>query len=393
MTRAALHDLPTELLWSIHLLSLSSSLPRVSRHVYGVFHDAPPSHTAMYLTLRHEKSTLSHAIKYPVCTLDVVHALERIADRRGKRLRCSELPRRLVNGLSSDASRAADVDFELIKYLLEHYHASPNSKNGYILARAVFARHEPLVKLLLAHGADPSLKQGWAVLAAIGMGDLHLVKLLMDYDETADASVAVDTEELATAPSSSALPLKRRRSSEGGKSKRRRVEPRCQATSEMLEAAVRGEHWDIVTYLEEKAGKDWSMRRHSMPFSTTVAAKRKRKSSRSRTSLKRKEEQKEAANSAHMAVLREEADHRDCAFAEQRVIAGSMTGSSDPAEQLRQLLLIAERINKLEDRETLSLEHLLAKELGKNEKLLVDLAALAKNVVTVGLTTLTALSR
>ncbi|KAM0786964.1 hypothetical protein ACM66B_002383 [Microbotryomycetes sp. NB124-2] len=246
----SIHDLPAELVWSIHLLSLSPTLPCASRHLYSIFHDAPPSHKAMYLTLKHDKSTLSHAIKYPICDLDVVHALERIAQRRHKQLRCSELPRRLVNGLSSDSAQS-HFDFELVKYLLERYSASPNSKSGYILARAVFARHEPLIKLLLKHGADPSLKNGWAVLAAIGMGELHLVKLLLERDERDEAVVDSSDELVEQSPSGK----RRRNSQNGGRTKRRRLELRCQPTSEMLEAAVRGEHWDLVKYLEDKGAR------------------------------------------------------------------------------------------------------------------------------------------
>ncbi|KAK4057356.1 hypothetical protein OIO90_001423 [Microbotryomycetes sp. JL221] len=260
---ATLHELPVELLEHIHLMSLSPALPLVSRHLYTTFKYSSVLHKALYLTRRHDKSTLSHAIKYPICNLEVVHALERIAARRNKQLRCSELPRRLVNSFTTsltdlsnhDRSKQQEYDLMLIKYLLEQYSASPNSKKGYILARAVFARHERLIKLLLKHGADPSLKGGWAVLAAINMGDLSLVKLLMDTD--ADRGLNADSDQ-SEEYERQALNGKRRRSSNESTlstSKRVKTEPKCRPSSEMLEAAVRGEHWDIVTYLEDKGAR------------------------------------------------------------------------------------------------------------------------------------------
>lgn len=244
-----------QLLYHIHLLSLSPFLPQVSSHLATLFSLSTPSHRAQYLLARHERSTLSHSIKYAICDLGVVRALERIAQGRGKRLRCAELPRRLVQGLArAEDGVAADgearegstaVDLPLLRYLLERYEASPNSKKGYFLARAVFARHIPLIRLLLAHGADPALKGGWAVTTAIGFGDLDLVKMLLEREvERDDVPDEVELEGWNA--------RKRRGSGGGGGGKRRKMEERCVATTEMLEVAIKGQQWDIATYLMAK---------------------------------------------------------------------------------------------------------------------------------------------
>lgn len=129
-------------------------------------------------------------------------------------------------------------------YLLQTYGASPNSHGGYFLARAVFAKCLPLVNLLLSYGADPGLKKGWAVVAAIGHGDITLVKLLLERES---GEMAGETEGYSEREGMGS----RKRSPEGkeGARKRRKMEERCKATSEMLEAAVKNQKWAIVDYL------------------------------------------------------------------------------------------------------------------------------------------------
>ncbi|GAA5836888.1 hypothetical protein JCM9279_007690 [Rhodotorula babjevae] len=258
-----LEDLPFELLMQVHLLSLSHALPCVSRHLRAVFSATTPHHRARFLYLRHDHKTLAHAIKYPSCTLDVVHALERLAKSRGKRLKCSTLPRRLVKGLGksgggkvgSDGADQNDdaIDLELIAYLLDTYKASPNSHDGYPLARAVFARHLPLIRLLLEYGADPALKDGWAVTTAIANGDADLVKLLMEREVERDDAEG-PLHEVVLEREGGQSSKKRRRDSSGGGGKRRRVAvgDRCRATKEMLETAVKAKQWGIVDYLTAK---------------------------------------------------------------------------------------------------------------------------------------------
>lgn len=243
---ALLNVLLEQLLLHIHLLSLSPSLPHVSHHLSSLFSFSSSTHCASYLLARHPRSTLSHAIKYSLCTLPVLHELERLSAAQGKKkLKCGELPRRLVKGLG----QGEEVDLAMIEYLLGAYEASPNSKKGYFLARAVVARHEPLIRLLLSHGADPGMKEGWAVVQAIGFGDLALVKLLMERQAAVGEVEEVEEFEVLEVVNGK---KKRRRSSEGGGGKRRKMEERCEATSAMLEAAVRGQKWDIVDYLQAR---------------------------------------------------------------------------------------------------------------------------------------------
>ncbi|GAA6060177.1 hypothetical protein JCM10212_005178 [Sporobolomyces blumeae] len=218
-----LADLPLELLLEIHLLSLSSSLPVLSRSFHSVFSSTSSHHKAAYLWRRHrDKKTLSHAIRYGICGVDEIQVLERLneasqagtrrsrtaaqahgdtKDEHGdkargkiKRLKCPLLPRRLFKHLrkpehqppgpvaSSSSSSSSRTDFTLISYLLSTYASDPNSHSGYPLTRAVFAGEYRLVDLLLEHGADPGLKQGWAVVTAIMNRDKELVRGLIERD-------------------------------------------------------------------------------------------------------------------------------------------------------------------------------------------------------------------
>ncbi|GAA5939222.1 uncharacterized protein JCM15063_004457 [Sporobolomyces koalae] len=252
-----LSDLPVELLLHIHLQCLSSTLPLVSRSFYHVLSTTSPYHKAQYLLLRHPShKTLSHAIKYPICTLAVLRTLERLHHERHptKRLKLAQLPKRLFSSSpgSSIPKREQDDNLhriELVRYLLETYKSDPNSHQGYPLTRAVFKLDRDLIALLLEHGADPGLKQGWAVVTAIlkakdfvkrdrGLG-LQFVKSLIERDypvPALDDSVRVDLVEPTT---------KR-------KKKKLKLEDRCKPSPEMLETAVKTKQWDIVDYLTLK---------------------------------------------------------------------------------------------------------------------------------------------
>lgn len=197
-----------------------------------------------------------------------MHAIERIATRP---LRCHELPRRLVKNLrgrgggEDDLTGAAlseeqdegSLELELLEYLLDKYKASPNSKGGYFLARAVFARHKNLVDLLLRYGADPGVKSGWAVVAAIGYGDINLVKTLMERntDRPVEIREEGDGEDFRVLLKNGRK--KRRTSNGGGGGKRRKMEKRCEPSKEMLEAAVKRQHWNIVEYLISRGTSDF----------------------------------------------------------------------------------------------------------------------------------------
>lgn len=147
---------------------------------------------------------------------------------------------------------------DLITYLLSHYHASANSHDGYPLARAVFARHVPLIRLLLRYGADPGLKDGWAVTTAIGNGDGELVRMLLEREEPGreDGGGEEEEEEGGEGEMVDGKGLgkgkKRRREGGGGGGKRRKMEDRCKATKGMLETAIKEKQWRIVEYLTAK---------------------------------------------------------------------------------------------------------------------------------------------
>lgn len=244
--------------------------------MHNLFASTSDYHRASYLLSRHPTSTLSHAIRYPICTLPVISVLEQLAQRRGKRLKCTELPRRLVRGLGSTPTALPSppasprtehmhqtqdlVDLPLIAHLLTHYSASPNSKSGYFLARAVVAKHLPLVHLLLDHGADPSLKGDWAVLVAIKARDLGLVKLLLEREPPRASQTeefGSEGEEVAQANHGK----KRRRSSGGGSGKRLKIDTtRTPATSAMLTAAAAltdPPEKEMVDYLTGRGESGW----------------------------------------------------------------------------------------------------------------------------------------
>lgn len=255
----SLLTLPSQLLYSIHLFSLSSSLPYTSRHLHQIFTHATIHHRAMYLTLSHPRKTLQQAILYPLCTLPVLHALERIAKTRKKILSCKELPSRLfkVTQLSRPNPRpeASPVDLPLITHLLTHYSADPScveTNPGYPLARAVLGRHLPLIRLLLSFGADPSLGDDGepvAVMVAIKRGDLEVVKMLLEREVVREEAVSEEEKGEGEVEAEIERKIegragkKRRRSSSGGGGKRRRTDQpkeRTSATPEMIAVAISG---------------------------------------------------------------------------------------------------------------------------------------------------------
>ncbi|GAA6008113.1 hypothetical protein JCM11491_001890 [Sporobolomyces phaffii] len=266
-------DLPVELLLHIHLLSLSSTLPLVSRSFHALFTTTSPHHKASYLLLRHPShKTLSHAIRYPICTLPVLHAIERIQrDRKGKKLKCPQLPRRLFSRLSP-SRHAGDPSLDhlsLVRYLLGHYAASPNSHTGYPLARAVFSGDCELIQVLLDHGADPGLKEGWAVVTAIMKGSdspaggLRMVRALIERDcplPVTPPPVATTDPDGQRGGVTEGGTLKKKRKRDklaheevtSSPAKRAKLEDRCKPTAEMLETAVKTKQWDIVDYLTKK---------------------------------------------------------------------------------------------------------------------------------------------
>ncbi|KZP00379.1 hypothetical protein CALVIDRAFT_595201 [Calocera viscosa TUFC12733] len=309
-----LADLPVELLYDILISSASPSLPLLSRRLHAVCASAPPSIRARYLIssflqLAEEahapslnppaapsrppaKYPLAHFLHYPLCTLPVLLALERLwptntpepepetqTQSTGspspsspapvppplpalrptvdldsamwnlpKRLfralpACAELPERARVDGAGGGDRAQDqgqgqgqrneaageAAYPLLSHLLHSYPFNADSHSGYPLAMSVRASHLPLVRLLLQHRANPGLKDGVAVKIAIAKRDLGLVRLLVERSDTGKGG------------------------REGRKGrKRRRLQDRVEVNPGMLQLAVKLDARDIVQYLMEK---------------------------------------------------------------------------------------------------------------------------------------------
>jgi hypothetical protein len=185
--------------------------------------------------------TLSKALRYPLCTIDVLDTIYRIFGRPlASGDETYELPRRLFRRLSPKLTKSGtdgvvpvwmerDHPLPFLKYLYESDHFPPpnvNAHEGYALTKAVHAGFLPLVHFLLHHGASPRYKDGLVVLVAIRKKDLSLVKLLIEKDD----------------------------SLRDCRGKRRRMEDRMQVNSNMLKAAVKCGATDIVHYLTEEKG-------------------------------------------------------------------------------------------------------------------------------------------
>jgi hypothetical protein len=165
-------------------------LPLVSRRLYRLFHSSVV-HKVEYLYARNSDTkdaskTLARSARYPICTQPVLAALERrlLARRKpGEEVKsalvCRDLPRRLFRRVGKGGRDNLDVDLDFVTHLIDHFGASPNSHSGYALARAVRARHWPLMELLLDRGADPQLNAGMAITQAASQGNLALVQRLL----------------------------------------------------------------------------------------------------------------------------------------------------------------------------------------------------------------------
>lgn len=195
-------------------------------------------------------------MRYRICTLAVVVAMERITSDVDsdwhQQLVCREIPKRLYRGLmKSDLT----VDLPFLTHLLSPpYNASPDSSKGYGLAAGVYARHLPLIRLLLAFGAS---SMDWCLMAAITNGDLEVLRLLVERETRVDEGEAVEVEVVERGK-------KRRRSSELRSelsSKRRKYPDRCVVTEAMLEAAVKAKQWAVVEYLRGKGALIFHLQR------------------------------------------------------------------------------------------------------------------------------------
>jgi len=181
------------------------------------------------------QGVVSKALRFPLCTQDVLQRMIESLDCPPLRLANPELPRRLFRSLAPAFSdkrghRWTDHDEPLpfLRYMYSHPTIpapNPDSHDGYALTKAVYAGFIPLVQFLLDHGASPACKNGLAAMIAIRHKDLPLLKMLVERK---------DSPRVAT------------------KAKRRKLEDRMQVTPEMLKLAVKGDARDIVQYLTEK---------------------------------------------------------------------------------------------------------------------------------------------
>ncbi|EJU05086.1 hypothetical protein DACRYDRAFT_114365, partial [Dacryopinax primogenitus] len=297
-----LEHLPVELLWDILILSVSPSLPLVSHRLHSVCNSAPPSIRARYILSSflalsptsqptspdppsipspaptpfrsaQSKWIYAHALLFPICTLPVFLALERIwaqvsplegsepeasQDGAGAKTRNGNgtgsgaparpvvdldsemwtLPRRIFRSLPSLSSPSpsnrlsppgTSDPYPLLAHILPLYPYNTSSHLGYPLSMSVRAGHLPLIRLLLERGANPALKDSLAVRIAIAKRDLGLVRLLVEREDACS-----------------------RREGWGKKRKRRRLSDRVQVDPGMLQLAVKLDARDIVQYLMER---------------------------------------------------------------------------------------------------------------------------------------------
>jgi len=233
---------------AILILSHSSSIALVCRHLRAVTNSAPPSVRARYLISSHleaghSKWIFAHALQFPICNLEVFVTLERIwgednpTSRRGKESikpvvdldsGLWNLPKRLFRAvppcLNVEPPEPSPSDsYHLLAHILDRYPFNADSYSGYPLSMAVRAPHIPLIRLLLKKNARPGLKEGLAIRIAISKRSLELVKMLIE-------RTPVDHH----------------------KKKRRKLEDRAEVNGSMLQLAVKVDARDIVEYLMVK---------------------------------------------------------------------------------------------------------------------------------------------
>lgn len=161
--------------------------------------------------------------------------------------------------LSLPTSRASclnfdTIDFPILRYMLVELHANPDSSKGYPLARAVLARHIPLIHLLLHHGADPSVRENMSVMLAIGRNDTEITRMLIEYTEpivdVLDELVVCDST--TTAEGTACRRKRSLRDTSQKPRKKKRFTDRIDVTSAMLELAVKQKHEPLIQYFLAK---------------------------------------------------------------------------------------------------------------------------------------------
>lgn len=184
-----------------------------------------------------------------------------------------DVPKRLFRNLGSSGkqlpTRFDSEDLPLLRHILDNLAANADASKGYALAKAVLARHVPLIRLLLANGADPSLKENMSVMLAVGRDDVEIVKLLVEREQE-DGQSASDTAPLRNTGRQQGHGKKRKRSRSGGEGspgKKRKLEDRLSVTSAMLELAVRQKCQPLIQYFMAK-GKAVSSRQRELVLKT-----------------------------------------------------------------------------------------------------------------------------
>ncbi|KDQ21265.1 hypothetical protein BOTBODRAFT_61004 [Botryobasidium botryosum FD-172 SS1] len=240
---STLHGLPVELLYHIHLFALSPHLPCVSRRLHAIFSATPPTIRARYIVALQRNSTtaqiglaqlVTRALCFPMCKIEVVQALHRIAEPRprptddlpyaGMNPPRVILPKCIFRSLSPTSP---SDPLPLLHHLSNQpcYKLDVNHHSGYALTKAVYATNYPIIRFLLQHGAHPQLKDCMAIRIAINKRSLELVKMLVERDDESPTL-----------------------------GKRRRLADRVVITKELVAEAIRVDARDIVNYFVKEKG-------------------------------------------------------------------------------------------------------------------------------------------
>ncbi|KAL0954788.1 hypothetical protein HGRIS_003737 [Hohenbuehelia grisea] len=293
-----LQELPVELLYEVQLHALSEHLPLTSKFLRAVYANTSITFRAEYLlrrTLRGPQSQpppdlFTKALRYPICSVEVLDALSRLVHRpqplftedepvpselppppHDLRFEPPDLPRRLFRQLAPKARswerwRPNDEPLPFLRRLFESPPVgmrapNANAHEGYALTKAVHVGFLPLVEMLLAHGASPRAKDGLAVMVAIRRQDLPLVKMLLER-----GSGAGEGSSSGSAGGAGGAERKHKgraggggaNSRQGGEpargAKRRRLEDRMEPSPAMLKVAVKCGARDIADYLMNEKG-------------------------------------------------------------------------------------------------------------------------------------------
>ncbi|PIL35413.1 hypothetical protein GSI_02139 [Ganoderma sinense ZZ0214-1] len=285
----ALDHLPVELLYDIHAFATSPALPLTCKYLYEVFKSAPATVHAEYLIASYSDLAaqsasvrafgfLSKALRYPICTRDVLEAIfrnpnyPRTVPKDEPQRPLTVLPRRLFRDLAPRDGPGQrpwtdeDEPLPLLRYLYGHERVPTirtNSHDGYALTRAVYAEFTPLIRFLLAHEASPGYKDNLAVTVAIRRKSLPLVRMLIERDGSIGlvGQTPFDVEKRKRREGSyqrDVVSMGKKRGRTGDieprSAKKRKLGDRVTVSQEMLKTAVKCDARDIVEYFMREKG-------------------------------------------------------------------------------------------------------------------------------------------